>query len=168
MSRRRRAKKREYTPDPRHNSTLVSHLVNVVMLDGKKSVAKRLSTGHLSAPAKSLRRATPSTCFSVRWKNVRPKLEVKSRRVAVRPTRCRWRSPLSRQQSLAFRWLINAQPVPRRGSMSKNLGDEIIDAYNNTGSVVKKKGRHATAWPRPTALSRTFAGNSSSRTVPKI
>lgn len=138
MSRRRRAEKREYTPDPRHNSTLVSHLVNVVMLDGKKSVAQKIVYGAFERASEKLEKGDPIDLLLGALENVRPKLEVKSRRVGGATYQVPVEISFERQQSLAFRWLINAARA-RRGSMSKNLGDEIVDAYNNTGSVVKKK-----------------------------
>lgn len=138
MSRRRRAEKREHIPDPRYNSSLVSHLINVTMLDGKKSISQRIVYGAFEKVSEKLGKGDPIDLLLGALENIRPKLEVKSRRVGGTTYQVPLEISFERQQSLAFRWLINAARS-RRGSMSENLASEIIDAYNNTGSVVKKK-----------------------------
>ncbi len=138
MSRRRRAIKREHTPDPRYNSSLVSHLINVVMQDGKKSVAQAIVYGAFERVSENLGKGDPIDLLLGALENIRPKLEVKSRRVGGTTYQVPLEIGFERQQSLAFRWIINASRS-RRGSMKENLAAEITDAYNNTGSVVKKK-----------------------------
>jgi small subunit ribosomal protein S7 len=138
MSRRRRAEKREHTPDPRYQSALVSHLINVVMLDGKKSIAQGIVYGAFEKVSEKLGKGDPIDLLLGALENIRPKLEVKSRRVGGTTYQVPLEISFDRQQSLAFRWLISAARA-RRGSMADNLSAEIVDAYNNTGSVVKKK-----------------------------
>ena len=138
MSRRRRAEKREHTPDPRYNSTLVSHLINVIMLDGKKSIAQKIVYGAFEKVSENLGKGDPIDLLLGALENIRPKLEVKSRRVGGTTYQVPLEISFDRQQSLAFRWLVAAARA-RRGSMHENLAAEITDAYNNTGSVVKKK-----------------------------
>jgi len=138
MSRRRRAEKREHQPDARYQSSLVSHLINVVMLDGKKSVAQRIVYGAFERVSEKLETGDPIDLLLGAMENIRPKLEVKSRRVGGTTYQVPLEISFERQQSLAFRWLITAARS-RRGSMRDNLASEIIDAYNNTGTVVKKK-----------------------------
>lgn len=138
MSRRRRAEKREYIPDPRYKSTLVSQLINVVMLDGKKSLSQRIVYGAFERVSEKLEKGDPIDLVLGALENIRPKLEVKSRRVGGATYQVPIELSFERQQSLAFRWLVTAARS-RRGSMRDNLASEIIDAYNNTGSVVKKK-----------------------------
>lgn len=138
MSRRRRAEKREYTADPRHNSTLVSQLINVIMLDGKKSVAQKIVYGAFERVSEKLEKGDPTDLLLGALENIRPKLEVKSRRVGGATYQVPLEISFERQQSLAFRWLVTAARS-RRGSMRECLASEIIDAYNNTGTVVKKK-----------------------------
>jgi small subunit ribosomal protein S7 len=138
MSRRRKAEKREHTPDPRHNSTLVSHLINVVMISGKKSTAQKIVYGAFEQVSEKLGKGDPVDLLLGALENIRPKLEVKSRRVGGTTYQVPLEIPFERQQSLAFRWLLTAARA-RRGSMQGNLAAEIIDAYNNTGTVVKKK-----------------------------
>lgn len=138
MSRRRRAEKREHQPDPRYNSPLVSHLINVVMLDGKKSVAQKIVYGAFEKVSENLGKGDPVDLLLGALENIRPKLEVKSRRVGGTTYQVPLEISFERQQSLAFRWMINAARS-RRGAMHECLAAEITDAYNNTGSVVKKK-----------------------------
>lgn len=138
MSRRRRAEKREHIPDARHNSTLVSHLINVVMLDGKKSTAQKIVYGAFERVSEKLEKGDPVDLLLGAMENIRPKLEVKSRRVGGATYQVPLEISFDRQQSLAFRWLV-AAARSRRGEMRENLAAELIDAYNNTGSVVKKK-----------------------------
>lgn len=138
MSRRRRAEKREHTPDPRYNSTLVSHLINVIMLDGKKSIAQKIVYGAFEKVSENLGKGDPIDLLLGALENIRPKLEVKSRRVGGTTYQVPLEISFDRQQSLAFRWLVTAARS-RRGSMHENLAAEITDAYNNTGTVVKKK-----------------------------
>ena len=138
MSRRRRADKREHHPDPRYNSPLVSHLINVVMLDGKKSIAQKIVYGAFEKVSENLGKGEPVDLLLGALENIRPKLEVKSRRVGGTTYQLPLEISFDRQQSLAFRWLVTAARS-RRGSMHENLAAEITDAYNNTGTVVKKK-----------------------------
>jgi small subunit ribosomal protein S7 len=138
MSRRRRADKREHQPDPRYNSPLVSHLINVIMLDGKKSVAQKIVYGAFEKVSENLGKGDPIDLLLGALENIRPKLEVKSRRVGGTTYQVPLEISFERQQSLAFRWIVAAARA-RRGSMHENLAAEITDAYNNTGTVVKKK-----------------------------
>jgi small subunit ribosomal protein S7 len=138
MSRRRRAEKREHKPDPRYNSSLVSHLINVVMEDGKKSVSQAIVYGAFERVSENLGKGDPIDLLLGALENIRPKLEVKSRRVGGTTYQVPLEISFDRQQSLAFRWIVAASRA-RRGSMKENLASEIIDAYNNTGTVVKKK-----------------------------
>lgn len=138
MSRRRRADKREHQPDPRYNSPLVSHLINVVMLDGKKSIAQKIVYGAFEKVSENVGKGDPVDLLLGALENIRPKLEVKSRRVGGTTYQVPLEISFERQQSLAFRWIVTASRS-RRGSMSENLASELTDAYNNTGGVVKKK-----------------------------
>ncbi len=138
MSRRRRAEKREHLPDSRYNSPLVSHLINVIMLDGKKSVAQKIVYGAFERMSEKLEKGDPVDLLLGALENIRPKLEVKSRRVGGTTYQVPVEISFERPQSLAFRWIVPAARS-RRGSMGENLASELIDAYNNTGSIVKKK-----------------------------
>ena len=138
MSRRHRAEKRERIPDSRYKSTLVSHLINMVMKDGKKTVAERIVYGAIERVSENLGKGDPMDFLLAALENIRPKLEVKSRRVGGATYQVPMEVPYQRQVGLAFRWLVQAANK-RKGAMLEGLANEIIDAYNNTGEVVKKK-----------------------------
>ena len=131
MSRRHRAEKRERIPDSRYKSTLVSHLINMVMKNGKKTVAERIVYGAIERVSEKLEKGDPIDLLLGALENIRPKLEVKSRRVGG--------ATFDRQQTLAFRWLIDAANNRKGVAMAEALASELVDAYNNTGTVVKKR-----------------------------
>lgn len=108
------------------------------MNDGKKSVAQKIVYGAFERVSEKLEKGDPIDLLLGSLENIRPKLEVKSRRVGGTTYQVPLEIPFERQQSLAFRWLVTAARS-RRGSMNENLAAEILDAYNNTGVVVKKK-----------------------------
>lgn len=139
MSRRRRAEKRPVTPDPRYNSTLVAGLINIVMGQGKKSLAQRIVYGAFERVSEKLEKGDPVDLLLGSLENARPKLEVKSRRVGGATYQVPVELSYERQQSLALRWMVAAARARRGMSMREALATEIIDAYNNTGTVVKKK-----------------------------
>jgi len=139
MSLRRKAVKRDKLPDPRYNSTLVSMLVNLVMSRGKKSTAQKIVYGALEKVSEKLGKGDPVDLMLGALENVRPKLEVKSRRVGGATYQVPIEVPYERQQGLAFRWMVQAARSRKSMSTSEALASEIIDAYNNTGVVVKKK-----------------------------
>lgn len=138
MSRRRRATKRERLPDPRYNSPLVAHLINVVMIGGNKSTAEKIVYTAFEKVSEKLGKGDPVDLLLGALENARPKLEVKSRRVGGATYQVPVEISYDRQQSLAFRWLRDAARG-RRGAMADALANEVVDAYNNTGNVVKKK-----------------------------
>lgn len=139
MSRRHRAVKRPITPDPRYNSQLVASLINSVMKSGKKTVAQKVVYGAFERVSEKLGKGDPVDLLLGALENARPKLEVKSRRVGGATYQVPIEISFERQQSLAFRWMLNSARARRGVSMSEALADEIVDAYNNTGAVVKKK-----------------------------
>lgn len=139
MSRRHKAVKRPTSPDPRYNSTLVTNLVNMIMRRGKKSVAQRIVYGAFERVSEKLEKGDPVDLLLGALENARPKIEVKSRRVGGATYQVPVEIPYERQQSLAFRWMVNAASARKGIPMREALADEIIDAYNNTGGVVKKK-----------------------------
>ncbi|MBT7650233.1 MAG: 30S ribosomal protein S7 [Opitutae bacterium] len=139
MSRRRKAVKRPTMPDPRHGSPLVSTLINAVMLSGKKALAQRIVYGAIEKMAEKLEKGNPVDLVLGALENIRPKIEVKSRRVGGATYQVPIEVPYERQQSLAFRWVVKAASARKGAPMSDSLASELIDAYNNTGSVVKKR-----------------------------
>jgi small subunit ribosomal protein S7 len=139
MSRRRRATKRVAKPDVRFNSPLVANLVNTVMKSGKKSVAERIVYGAFERVSEKLEKGDPVDLLLGALENVRPRLEVKSRRVGGATYQVPVEIPHERQESLGFRWIVTAANSRKGIPMREALAQEIIDAYNNTGSIVRKK-----------------------------
>jgi small subunit ribosomal protein S7 len=139
MSRRRRAVKRQVEPDIRYNSPLVAHLVNVVMKSGKKNLAERIVYGAFEKVSEKLEKGDPVDLLIGAFENARPRLEVKSRRVGGATYQVPVEISYERQESLALRWIVTAATSRRGITMRDALANEIIDAYNNTGGVVKKK-----------------------------
>ena len=139
MSRRHRAEKRERIPDSRYKSPLVSHLINMVMKNGKKTVAERIVYGAIERVSEKLEKGDPIDLLLGALENVRPKLEVKSRRVGGATYQVPVEVSFDPQQTLAFRWLIDAANNRKGVAMSEALASELVDAYNNTGTVVKKR-----------------------------
>ena len=140
MSRRHRAEKRETIPDIRYNSPLVAHLVNVIMKRGKKNLAQRIVYGAFEKVSREARRrAIRSICCSARWKTPGRASRSRAAASAARPTRCRSRFPLSARRASRCAG-SSTRPADRKGMpMQDALAAEIVDAYNNTGTVVKKK-----------------------------
>lgn len=139
MSRRRKAVKRPLIPDPRYNSTLVTNLVNTIMERGKRILAQRIVYSAFERVSEKIGKGDPVDLVIGALENVRPKLEVKSRRVGGATYQVPVEVSFERQQSLAFRWMVSAARKRKGVPMNEALADEIVDAYNNTGSVVKKK-----------------------------
>lgn len=139
MSRRRKAEKRTRPADPRHNSPLVTHLISIIMRSGKKTVAQRVVYAAFEKVSEKLEKGDPVDLLLGALENIRPKLEVKSRRVGGATYQVPVEISFERQQSLAFRWIVEASLARKGMPMREALAAEIIDAYNNTGTVVKRR-----------------------------
>jgi len=139
MSRRRRATKRAPKPDARYNSVLVGRLVNTVMRDGKKTLAERIVYAAFERVSEKLEKGDPVDLLLGALENARPRLEVKSRRVGGATYQVPVELSYDRQESLAMRWIVNSASNRKGLPMREALALEIIDCYNNTGTVVKKK-----------------------------
>jgi small subunit ribosomal protein S7 len=139
MSRRRRATHRPTVPDVRYNSALVTHLINVIMKSGKRTLAERIVYGAFEKVSEKLQKGDPVDLLMGAMENARPKLEVKSRRVGGATYQVPVEISFERQESLALRWIVNAATSRKGTPMREAIAAEIVDAYNNTGSVVKKK-----------------------------
>ena len=139
MSRRHRAEKRKTIPDIRYSSPLVAHLINVIMERGKKSLAQRIVYGAFERVSEKLGKGDPVDLMIGALENARPRLEVKSRRVGGATYQVPIEISYERQESLALRWIVTAAGARKGTPMSDALAAEIVDAYNNTGTVVKKK-----------------------------
>ena len=139
MSRRNRAAKREVLPDPMYNSTVVTKLVNQIMLDGKKGIAFGIVYGAFDI-IKEKMGEEPMTIFTQALENLKPVLETKSRRVGGATYQVPMEIRPERRQTLAIRWLVMfARKRGGEKEMDKKLASEILDAYNNAGGAIKKK-----------------------------
>ncbi len=138
MARRRAAERREVLPDPIHGDPLVSKFINSVMRDGKRSVAEKIMYGAFD---KMQRRAgrDPLEMFHEAVQNVRPPLEVRSRRVGGATYQVPVEVRPERRQTLAIRWLIDAARRRSEKAMVDRLAGEFMDAANGRGTAVKRR-----------------------------
>ena len=139
MSRRRKAVKRVHQPDARYGSPLVSQLINMVMKSGKKSIAQGIVYGAIEKVSEKLMKGNPVELLLGALENCRPKLEVKSRRVGGATYQVPVEVSHERQNSISLRWVVLAAQGRKGSPMAEALASEIVDAYNNTGNVVKKR-----------------------------
>ncbi len=138
MPRRRVAEKREILPDPKYNSKLLSKFINVMLEDGKKSTAERICYGAFDI-LKEKTGNDPLKVFKTAIENVKPVLEVKPRRVGGATYQVPIEIRPQRKAALAFRWIINYSRARNEKTMKERLAGELMDAFNNTGTSIKKK-----------------------------
>lgn len=138
MARRRRAEKRMVDPDPRFNSVMVSKMINNVMERGKKSTAAGIVYGAMDAIAAKTGDDALEV-FERALENVKPKLEVKSRRVGGATYQVPMEVSRDRQVALAMRWLITFSQNRKGVKMQDALGNELLEAYKGQGAAVKKR-----------------------------
>lgn len=140
MSRRREAIKRTVLPDQKFESTLITKFINKLMLDGKKSTAEAIFYQSMdTVVAKIGDDANALDVFTQALENVKPLLEVKSRRVGGANYQVPVEVRPERRTSLAIRWILDAARNRGEKTMAQRLANEISDAFNSTGSAVKKK-----------------------------
>jgi len=137
--RRRRVEAREFAPDARYGSPLVTHLVNIILKRGKKSTAQRTVYGVLDQIKEQTEGKDPIEVFQTALENVKPKVELKSRRVGGATYQVPIEVVPSRQTSLALRWIVEYSHGRKGASMQRALASEILDAYKNQGSAIKKR-----------------------------
>ena len=138
MSRRREVPKRRILPDPKYKDKLVAKFVNAIMLHGKKSTAERAIYGAFDI-IKERFKADPLEVFRKAIDNVKPKLEVKSRRVGGATYQVPVEVRPERRIALAMRWLVSYSRGRGEKTMRERLAAELIDASNNRGTAVKKR-----------------------------
>lgn len=138
MPRRKRNYTREIELDPRYKNLLVSQFINYIMLDGKKSVARNVFYGAMDIIEKEYSQ-DPLNVFHTAIKNVSPAVEVRSRRVGGANYQVPVEVRPARKTSLAFRWMLDAVRKKKGKSTDKKLAEELMDAFNQTGTVIKKK-----------------------------
>ena len=138
MSRRRRAEKREILPDPKFKDQVLSKFMNNLMFDGKKSVSENIVYGAFEEIESKIKRP-PLEVFHEALENIKPSVEVRSRRVGGATYQVPVEVKSKRSQALALRWLIEASRKRKDKKMSDKIFNEIYDAYQNKGSAIKKK-----------------------------
>jgi len=141
MSRRTQAPKRTILPDPKYGSELLAKFMNMIMNDGKKSVAERIIYGALDRISEKDVQAEsqPLELLEQALENVKPVVEVKSRRVGGATYQVPIEVRPQRRQTLAMRWIIDAARKRSEKSMAHRLAHELMDAAENRGTAVKKK-----------------------------
>ncbi len=137
--RRRRADKREPAADPKYNSRLLGRFINSLMLTGKKSVAENIVYDTLQIIEQKTQEVTPIKVFDKAIENVRPKLELKSRRVGGATYQVPIEVPVARGHSIAMRWLRDFARKKKGRPMQVKLADEILAAYKGEGAAIKKR-----------------------------
>ena len=125
-------------PDPRYGSVLASKIINKLMWQGKKSVAQRLLYDAVDIVAKKVEKE-PLEIIDQAVDNIRPRVEVRSKRVGGATYQVPHEVSRKRQQTLAIRWLVEMARSKRGKPMARRLADELFDAYNNQGAAVTKK-----------------------------
>ncbi|WP_423602153.1 30S ribosomal protein S7 [Sphingomonas sp. MS122] len=138
MARRRRPEKREILPDPKFGDIVLSKFMNSVMLDGKKSVAEGIVYSALDTVEQRAKK-DPIGVFHEALNNIKPGIEVRSRRVGGATYQVPVEVRPERAQALAIRWLIASARNRSENTMSARLSGELLDASNNRGNAVKKR-----------------------------
>ena len=136
--RKRRAEKRDVLADPIYNSKVVTKLINQIMNNGKKGIAQKIVYKSFDIIKKKTGEE-PMVVFEKAMNNIKPALEVKSRRVGGANYQVPVEVKPERAQTLAFRWLVQYARLRNGHTMAENLANELIDASNGTGASVKKR-----------------------------
>lgn len=138
MSRKHRAQSREVLPDPRFNDIVVTKFINAIMIGGKKATAEKIFYAALEEAEKKMGEEGIKV-FKKAMSNVKPQVEVKSRRIGGATYQVPVEVRQARRQSLAIRWLRDYSRSRNGKTMVARLADELVDAANNRGGAVKKK-----------------------------
>ena len=138
MSRKRKAPKKIPLVDHKYKSTIITKLINSIMFDGKKTIAEKIVYDAIEK-IKSKVKEEPLTIFNEAINNIRPTVEVRSRRVGGATYQVPIEVKTQRSQALALRWLIDASRKRKDKKMSDKIFNEIYDASQNRGSAIKKK-----------------------------
>ena len=138
MSRKRKAPKKIQIVDPRYKSPIIPKLINSIMYDGKKTIAEKIIYDAIEK-IKTKSKDEPLNVFNDAINNIRPTVEVRSRRVGGATYQVPVEVKTKRSQALALRWLIDASRKRKDKNMSDKIFNEIYDAYQNRGSAIKKK-----------------------------
>ncbi|WDR03154.1 30S ribosomal protein S7 [Devosia algicola] len=138
MSRRHRAEKRDVIPDPKFGDLVVTKFMNSLMKDGKKSAAEGIVYGAFDIVEAKVKQ-NPIEVFHTALENIRPSVEVRSRRVGGATYQVPVEVRTDRQQALAIRWLIDSARKRGENTMRERLSGELMDALNGRGQAVKKR-----------------------------
>lgn len=138
MSRRHSAEKREVLPDAKYGDRVLTKFMNNLMYDGKKSVAESIVYGALTRVEDKMKKA-PVEVFHEALDNIKPAVEVRSRRVGGATYQVPVEVRPERREALAIRWLINASRARNENTMEERLSGELMDAVNGRGAAVKKR-----------------------------
>tara|TARA_B100000315_G_C14350940_1_gene483967 strand:+ start:180 stop:650 length:471 start_codon:yes stop_codon:yes gene_type:complete len=138
MSRKNRAPKRIFYPDAKYGSTILAKFTNFIMYDGKKSVAEKIIYDALEK-IKEKTKQDPIKIFNDAINNIRPNLEVRSRRVGGATYQVPVEVKIKRSQTLALRWLLEASRKRKNKDMSDKLFNELLDASQNKGPAIRKR-----------------------------
>jgi len=138
MSRKRKAPIRKIYPDPKYGSVIISKFINSIMYDGKRSTAEKILYSALDR-IKEKNKEDPVKIFNSAISNVKPNLEVRSRRVGGATYQVPVEVKSSRSQALALRWIMEATRKRKNKTMSEKLYFELLDASQNKGSAIKKR-----------------------------
>ena len=138
MSRKNRAPQRIFYPDPKYESLIISKFINFIMYDGKKSAAEKIIYTALDQ-IKSKTKEDPLKIFNDAINNIRPNLEVRSRRVGGATYQVPVEVKTKRSQALALKWLLEASKKRKNKTMSDKLFNELMDASQKKGGAIKKR-----------------------------
>lgn len=158
MSRRRAAESRSILPDPKYGDQVLAKFINMIMRSGKKSVAEKIVYGALDE-IQEKKKQDAMDVFNKALENVRPIVEVRSRRVGGATYQIPVEVRTDRSQTLAMRWLVDSAKKRGEKNMGLRLAGELLDAAENRGAAMKKK-KTPIRWLKPIRLSPIIAGRS--------
>lgn len=139
MAKKFEATERFRKPDVKYNNRMVSQFINYLMKDGKKSTAERIFYTAMEIAAKKITDASPLEIFTTAINNLKPIMEVRSKRIGGANYQIPMEVPKKRQVALAMRWLLEVARGKKGRPMALRLSDEIIAAYNKDGAAIKKR-----------------------------
>ena len=137
MSRKRKAPNRKIYPDPKYGSVIISKFINSIMYDGKRSTAEKILYDAMEKMKG--KNGDPLKVFNAAISNVKPNIEVRSRRVGGATYQVPMEVRPKRAQTLAMKWIVDSALKRNEKTMRERVANEIIDAFNNKGNAVKKR-----------------------------
>ena len=138
MSRKKSQPKKDIIPDPKFNSTIIPKLINNIMYDGKRGIAAKIVYDAIEK-IKTKSKEEPINIFNEAINNIKPTVEVRSRRVGGATYQVPMEVRPKRAQTLAMKWIVDSAVKRNEKTMKERVANEIIDAFNNKGNAVKKR-----------------------------